>query len=78
MLHWVGMFETPKAVLNDNGGEFTEQEMREFKSVINLIDLTTGAESPWQNGLCEKNHQIVDTTWWRLKEDYPDVSVLLG
>ena len=80
MLKWVSTFGIPKACLNDNGGEFTAEEIREFKSILNIIDLTTGAESPWQNGLCEKNHQIVDTMWTRMKVDYPDVDddVLLG
>ena len=80
LIKWVSVFGIPKACLNDNGGEFTSHEIREFKSVLNIIDLTTGAESPWQNGLCEKNHQVVDTMWHRMKEDYPDVddNVLLG
>ena len=80
MLKWVSIYGIPKACLNDNGGEFTAEEIREFKSILNIIDLTTGAQSPWQNGLCEKNHQIVDTMWIRMKEDYPDVDddVLLG
>ena len=80
LMKWVSIFGIPKACLNDNGGEFTGEEIREFKSVLNIIDLTTGAESPWQNGLCEKNHQTVDTMWLRMKEDYPDVDddVLLG
>ena len=74
MTKWVGVFGIPKGILNDNGGEFTAEEIREFKSILNIVDLTTGAESPWQNGLCEKNHQVVDTMWMRLKEDYPKVS----
>ena len=80
MIKWIGVFGCPRAILNDNGGEFTAEEIREFKSILNITDLTTGAESPWQNGLCEKNHQVVDTMWARLKEDYPDVAddVLLG
>ena len=70
----------PGAVLNDNGGEFTEDDIRESKSTLNITDLTTGAESSWQNGLFEKSHQVVDTMWTRMKEDYPKVSddVLLG
>ena len=68
-------------MLNDNNGEFTADAITEFKSILNITDLTTtGAESPWQNGLCVKNHQVVDTMWTRMKEDYPNVSddVLLG
>ena len=50
------------------------------KGILNVEDLTTGAEHPWQNGLCEKNHAIVDTMIERMTEDYPDTEeqVLLG
>ena len=81
MIKQVGVFGIPGAVLNDNNGEFTADAITEFKSILNITDLTTtGAESPWQNGLCVKNHQVVDTMWTRMKEDYPNVSddVLLG
>ena len=54
-------------MLNDNGGEFTADEVREVKAVLNIIELTAGAELPWQNDLCEKNHQIVDTMFKELK-----------
>ena len=60
------------AVLNDNGGEFTGEEIKAVKDILNVVDLTTGAESPWQNGLCKKNHQIVDTMLERLIDDYPE------
>ena len=72
LLYWIKYFGVPRAILNDNGGEFTAEEVREVKAVLNIIDLTTGAESPWQNGLCEKNHQLVDTMFARMKEDFPD------
>ena len=72
LLFWVKYFGIPRAILNDNGGEFTADEVREVKAVLNIIDLTTGAESPWQNGLCEKNHQVVDTMFKRMKEDFPE------
>ena len=65
------------AVLNDNGGEFTGEEIKEVKDILNVVDLTTGAESPWQNGLCEKNHHIVDTMLERLIDDYPDSTKLV-
>ena len=46
--------------------------MREVKSVLNVMDLTTAAQSPRQNGICEKDHQLVDTMWFRMKEDFPN------
>jgi transposase InsO family protein len=73
MENWARYFGLPAAILNDNGGEFTSAEMREVKSVLNIIDLTTAAQSPWQNGICEKNHQLVDTMWLRMQEDFPEI-----
>ena len=52
MERWVAIFGTPGAILNDNGGEFVNAELQALKSELNVVDLTTGAESPWQNGLC--------------------------
>ena len=75
MQSWIAYFGVPGSILNDNGGEFTAEEIREMKSILNVVDLTTGADSPWQNGLCEKNHALVDTILERLDEDYPDVDL---
>ena len=72
MEKWIGYFGVMQSILNDNGGEFTGEEMKELKDILNVIDLTTGAESPWMNGLCEKNHHVVDTMLERLVEDYPN------
>ena len=44
---WVAYFGSPGGILSDNGGEFTAEEVREFKSLINMRDLTTGA---WLHG----------------------------
>ena len=74
MEKWIAYFGTMGTILNDNGGEFTSQEIQEVKAMLNIVDLTTGAESPWQNGLCEKNHALVDNILERLDEDYPDLS----
>ena len=68
---WVAYFGVPLAILNDNGGEFTAEEICEMKAILNIVDLTTAAESPWQNGICEKNHALVDNILERLHEDYP-------
>ena len=34
---------------------------------------TTAAEAPWQNGLCERVHQVTDMILTKLKESYPNV-----
>ena len=75
MQHWIAYFGVPGSILNDNGGEFTSDEIREVKSILDIHDLTTGAESPWQNGLCEKNHALIDNILERLDEDYPQIDL---
>ena len=72
MEKWIGYFGVMKSILNDNGGEFTGQEIKDVKDTLDVIDLTTGAESPWMNGLCEKNHALVDSMLERMIEDYPN------
>ena len=48
-------------LLTDNGGEFDNEELRQITSLLNLkSNNTTGAESPFQNGLCECVHAVTD------------------
>ena len=42
---WIAYYGVMGAVLNDNGGEFTGDEIKEVKDILNVVDLTTGAES---------------------------------
>ena len=71
MLNWVGTgFGIMKAVLSDNGGEFSADELREVASVLNVRVVTTAAESPFQNGLNEKNHAITDFMLTKLKAEF--------
>ena len=72
MLNWVGAgFGIMKAVLTDNGGEFCSEEMREVTSILNVEKLTTAAESPFQNGLCERVHSVTDSMLLKLIEQFP-------
>jgi transposase InsO family protein len=63
-----------KGILTDNGGEFCNNEFREMASVTSICVLTTGAEAPYQNGLCERNHAIVDNMLHKLIMDNPKIS----
>ena len=46
---------------------------------IQYQDSSTPGESPWSNGLCERNHQITDTMLEILVEENPksDEKILL-
>ena len=76
MLNWIGAgFGIMGSILSDNGGEFSSDETREVASILNVEVLTTAAESPFQNGLCEKIHSITDMMLLKLQEEYPQTSL---
>jgi hypothetical protein len=73
--NWISYFGIMQGIFSDNGGEFRNDELRELSSVLNFSIQTTAADSPFQNGLCEKNHAIVDLILSKLKADYPHIKV---
>ena len=73
MQNWIGAaFGVMEGILSDNGGEFTSEEIREVCSILNVTIATTGTESPFQNGLCERNHAIVDNMLRKMTEQHHD------
>ena len=77
MDEWVlGFFGTPRdGLLVDNGGEFCNKEVKSMCEKLNIKLITTGALSPWQNGIVERNHGVVDSIILRMKEDNPKASM---
>ena len=51
MTNWIGKFGVMGAIVTDNGGELSPDEMREITSILNIQICTTAGESPFQNGL---------------------------
>ena len=43
-----------------------------MKAMFNIEDMTTAAYSPWQNGLCEKGHQVIDAMFEATERDHPN------
>ena len=72
--NWICYFGIMQGIFTDNGGEFRNDEMREVGSVLNFELKTTAADSPFQNGLCEKNHAIVDLILTKLAADYSRIN----
>ena len=62
----------PRRFLSDNGKEFANYEFQEMCELLNILELKTAVEAPWSNGLCERNHAIVDNMIHKLLEDNPD------
>ena len=56
--HWIALFGTTKLFLSDNGGEFNNDIFHEMGEQLNINVKTTGAESPWSNGIIEKHNGI--------------------
>ena len=74
--NWVlGPFGPPRKFLADNGGEFANEKYRDMCENLNVEVLKTGAESPFQNGLCERNHAVVDGMLEKLIADNPEINV---
>ena len=68
---WCSIFGFMETIFSDNGGEFVNAELQEMESILNIEVLTTAANAPHQNGLCERNHQIVDSILGKLIHEYP-------
>ena len=75
MKEWVGRFGVMGSLMTDNGGEFNSDEVREITSILNIQLCTTAAESPFQNGLCERVHAITDIMLTKLHADNEKVHV---
>ena len=76
MLHWVGAgFGIMKSIITDNRGGFSSDEMREVCSILNVQISTTAANSPFQNGLCERTHAVTDTMFLKLWEQCPKTPI---
>ena len=72
---WIQYFGVPGKVLTDNGGEFSNAEMLEVASQLNLVHLTTASEAAWMNGMCEKNHDTNDNILGAVTRDNPEIDL---
>ena len=61
----------PKKFLSDNGGEFNNAEYTNMCQNFNIVECKTAAESPWSNGLCERNHAVVDQMVNKMMDENP-------
>ena len=80
MSRWVSVFGTMRGLLSDNGGEFSNAEIRDVASGLNIKLHTTAGYAPNQNGLCERVHGVIDLILHKLCTQYPHVNIntLLG
>ena len=71
---WIlGLFGAPEAFVIDNGGEFCNHKFKDTCQNLNIKIKATSAQSPFQNGLCERNHALTDKIVEKMLEDDPDI-----
>ena len=73
--NWVTHYGLCSALVSDNGGEFTGEEMVEMRELMNMEDVTTAGYAPWMNGVCEKHHATVDVMLEAMVRDHPTYSL---
>ena len=56
---WIAVFGPPGKILSDNGCEFNNSEMRALGEAFNVKIMATAAESPWSNGVCERQNAVI-------------------
>lgn len=72
---WIVLFGAPGKILSDNGCEFNNSEMRLLGEAFNVKILTTAAESPWSNGVCERLNAVLSGMVRKILADCPDCGV---
>lgn len=76
MTLWIGSgMGPPKKFLADNGGEFANEEFRSMAENLNIEVLNSAGYSPWQNGVCERNHAVVDDCVKKILADSPSLDL---
>lgn len=75
MKYWVGVFGVMGAIMSDNGGEFSSDEMREIASILNIRLCSTAGMSLYQNGLCERVHAVTDMMLTKLEDENKTVNI---
>ena len=68
-LSWITHFGAPKQIFSDNGGEFNNEEMKALGEAYNMKVLTTAAESPWSNGVCERLNGVIGNLVGKIIDD---------
>ena len=68
-LNWISLFGAPKKFLSDNGGEFSNQTMRELSDGFGIHLVCTAAQSPWSNSICERLNGILSVSVRKIIDD---------
>ena len=65
---WITIFGAPGTFISDNG-EFGNEEFKAAAEALNIRVITTAAESPWSNGICERYNQVLGEMLDKIREE---------
>ena len=68
-IFWITIFGPPKKLLADNGGKFSNSEMRSLGEAFSIKLVNTAAESPWSNGVCERLNGVLSKLVAKILDD---------
>ena len=66
---WISVYGAPQKFMSDNGGEFANADFLELCEQFGIVVKTTPAESPWSNGVVERNNQTLARSMDKIIED---------
>ena len=66
---WISVYGSPIKFMSDNGGEFANAEFLSLCESLGITVKTTPAESPWSNGIVERNNQTIARSMDKIIED---------
>ena len=66
---WIAVYGSPLKFLADNGGEFANYDFIQMCECLGINVCTTAAESPWSNGVVERNNQTLASMMDKIIED---------
>ena len=73
---WIGSgLGAPRKFLCDNGGEFANNTLLDLCKNMNIEVMHTAAYAPFSNGVCERNHAIIDDMVYKIKAEQPDLDL---
>ena len=74
IINWIGAgYPRIKNIHTDNGGDSCGDVSNKLASIIGATRTTTAGRTPYQNGMCEKIHQILDHMMERVMEEDPSI-----
>ena len=66
---WIAVFGPPEKLLCDNGGEFISYTFESMCESFDIKQLTTAAESPFSNGVCERHNGLIGEMTEKVYQD---------